>query len=282
MSAFEERADRVWVSRRPQLDLNVTVIAGSEGVLVVDTGCCEPCARDLVADVRALGAGPVRVVVNTHAHYDHTYGNGVMAAAFPGVEIVAHENAVSELAATPARLRSGAEGDLGPCSDDILAVDPLLPTTTFSSVHVVDLGGRTVELVHPGPAHTSGDLVAVLREAATDVLVVGDLMEATPCWGDDSFPLAWPAALDLVAGLVSADTVVVPGHGPLMSAPDVADQHQVVAAVAQQIADLAVSGVPLDQATDRGVWPVPSDRLGHAVARGWHQLPRGSKRLPMA
>lgn len=286
MGLFEQVQHRVWVSQRASLDVNVTVIGGADGVILLDTDATPELGRALVHDLEALAAGPLLAVVNTHAHYDHSYGNAAFRQAHPTVPIIAHDRAATELAATPERLRTGSEGDLGELTDTLLGLTPTLPDTTFSSVHVVDLGGRRVELLHPGPAHTGGDLVAICQDptpgAEADVIVVGDLMERVPAWGEDSFPLAWPGALDLIAGLVSERTVLVPGHGPVMGPADVADQHQVLAAVAQQISDLAFAGVPPEQAEARGTWPVPVEQLAHAVARGYAQLPRGSRRLPMA
>lgn len=283
MGFFEQHQDRVWVSRRAAFDLNVTVIGGRDGVVVIDTDATPALGHDLVADVERLGAGEVVAVVNTHAHFDHCYGNAAFRRAFGSVPIHAHEDAVAELAGTPARLASGAEGDLGPLRSEILAVTPVLPDHVFSSVAVIDLGDRVIELVHPGPAHTSADLVAVVREADVDLLVAGDLVEQPfPQWGDDSFPLGWPGALDLVHGLVGPDTLVVPGHGPLVDAAFVRDSHDLQATVAQQVADLAAAGVPESEAVARGHWPVPAEQVASAVTRAWAQLPRASKRLPMA
>lgn len=283
MGFFEQHRDRVWVSRRDSFDLNVTVIGGRDGVVVIDTDATPALGRALLDDIERLDAGDVRAVVNTHAHFDHCYGNAAFRTAFPDVPIHAHQDAVDELATTAARLARGAEGDLGPLQAEILAVTPVLPDEWFSSVAVIDLGDRVVELVHPGPAHTAGDLVAVVREADVDVLVAGDLVESPyPQWGDDSFPLGWPGALDLVQGLVGPHTLVVPGHGPLADAGFVRDSHDLQAAVAQQIVDLAGAGVPQSEALARGVWPVPTEHLAAAVGRAWSQLPRASRGLPMA
>ena len=100
-----------------------------------------------------------------------------------------------------------------PRRDEILATTLRLPTRTFSSAVQLDLGDRAVELIHPGRGHTAGDLVVRVPDA--DVLLGGDLVEESdpPFIGDDSWPLEWPLTLDLVLGLMTDATVVVPGHG---------------------------------------------------------------------
>jgi hypothetical protein len=91
----------------------------------------------------------------------------------------------------------------------------------------------------------------------------------------------WPLSLDIVLGLTTQATVVVPGHGAPVDRGFVETQRNQVGIVAETIRDLAGRGVPLDQALDTGEWPWPSERLGAAVARGYEQLPRSQKRLPL-
>lgn len=256
-------AQRVWVARYPQWDVNVTLVGGDRGLLVVDTHGSAEHAREVVDDVRRLGAGEVTGIVNTHWHFDHTYGNGTFRTAYGEVPIVAHETAAEELAAW-------GDGDV-----------VVLPDRTFSSAIVLDLGDRQVELVHPGRGHTGGDLV--LRVPDADVLLTGDLVEesAPPSFGSDSWPMDWPLALDVVLGLTTPATVVVPGHGAPVDRAFVEEQRNTVGIVAETIRDLAARGVPVDQALAAGDWPWPRERLADAVRRGYEQLPRSQKRLPL-
>lgn len=260
---FTEVAQRVWVARYPQWDVNVTLVGGDLGLLVVDTHGSDGAAREVVEDVRRLGAGEVTGIVNTHWHFDHTYGNGTFRTAYGAVPVVAHETAAEELAEW---------------GDPEVAVPP---DRTFSSAIVLDLGDRQVELVHPGRGHTGGDLV--LRVPDADVLLAGDLVEesAPPSFGTDSWPMDWPLALDVVLGLTTPDTVVVPGHGAPVDRAFVEEQRNTVGIVAETIRDLAARGVPVDQALEAGDWPWPRERLADAVRRGYAQLPRSQKRLPL-
>ena len=107
------------------------------------------------------------------------------------------------------------------------------------------------------------------------------MRDGVPGLGADSYPLDWPATLDLVLELVGPSTVVVPGHGAPVGRTFVHDQRMALGVVAETIRDLAGRGVPLEQAIDAGEWPYPRERLGDAVARGYEQLPRSQKRLPL-
>jgi glyoxylase-like metal-dependent hydrolase (beta-lactamase superfamily II) len=285
MSVFSEVADRVWVARYEWFDVNVSVVAGAAGLLVVDTNASERAARAVLADLRRLSTAPLVAAVNTHVHFDHTFGNGVFAAE--GAQVVAHEEAAAALRAHAADIRAQAtaEADEDERYAELVATEELVPTRTFSSALTLDLGDRVVELVHPGRGHTSGDLVVRVPEA--DVVLAGDLVEESaarqgvPGFGSDSWPMEWPTTLDLVLSLVGPDTVVVPGHGAPVGRDFVQEQRAALGVVAETIRDLAGRGVPLDQALEVGDWPYPREELAHAVRRGYEHLPRAQKRLPL-
>ena len=80
VTGFNEVADRVWVARYPWLDVNVSVVAGEAGLLVLDTQASAALAREVVADLRRVSSLPVLLAVNSHEHWDHTFGNGVLQA----------------------------------------------------------------------------------------------------------------------------------------------------------------------------------------------------------
>ncbi|MDT9595217.1 MBL fold metallo-hydrolase [Nocardioides zeae] len=286
-TTFVEVADRVWVARHEWYDVNVTLVAGGEGALLVDTLASEHAAAGLRDEVRrVLGTTPLVAVVDTHEHHDHVLGNATLLDAWPDALLVGHEEAARRIPEVlPAQLaRAVADGH--PRAEEMAASRVLAPTTTFSLAHAVQLGDRLVEVVHPGRGHTGGDVV--LRVADADVVVAGDLVEAAddpgaavPAYGDDSFPLEWPATVETVLGLVTPTTRVVPGHGPVVDRSFVLDQHGSLAALAAQVVDLAATGVGPDEATAAGTWPFPVERLGAAVARGYAALPPGARRLPL-
>lgn len=162
-------------------------------------------------------AAPIRSVVNTHANGDHCYGNQLVADA----EIVASASAAEEMAEVPPAMLAALNADQGDVGRlfrrffgafDFEGITPTPPTRTFEGRLDLEVGGRAVELIEVGPAHTRGDVLAHLpRERVVftgDILFVG----GTPiAWAG---PLAnWIAACDLILGL-DVD-VVVPGHGPV-------------------------------------------------------------------
>jgi glyoxylase-like metal-dependent hydrolase (beta-lactamase superfamily II) len=283
VTEFVEVADRVWVARQEWYDLNVCLVRGSGGLLVIDTQASARAARAIVDDVRALGIGEVTAVVNTHEHFDHTFGNGAFRAAYGAIPIHAHEVAAEQTVGAGERIKElFAEEHDDPHRADVLETEIVVADHTFSSVRVLDLGDRQVELAHPGRGHTAGD--AVLRVPDADVVLAGDLVEESgpPGFGTDCHPLDWPGTLDVVLNLVTRDTVVVPGHGALVDRDFVEQQRQDIAITAQTVRDLAAAGVPVDRALDEGEWPFAKEALTNAVTRGYAQLPPGGRALPLA
>lgn len=285
---FVEVADRVWVARYDWFDVNVTLVGGADGLLVVDTHASGRAARAVVDDVRRLGAGEVLAVVNTHEHFDHTFGNAAFRAAYGVVPIHAHEVAADRTVRAGERVKALYDEDDNrddPHREEVQATEIMPADTTFSSAVALDLGDRQVELVHPGRGHTAGDLV--VRVPDGDVLLAGDLVEEStarqgvPGFGEDCYPLEWPLSLDIVLGLTTAASVVVPGHGAPVGRDFVEEQRNAIGVVAETIRDLATRGVPVADALDAAEWPYPREELAGAVRRGYEHLPRSQKRLPL-
>ena len=270
---WTEVGDRCWVRRYAEWDVNVGVVAGSDGVLVVDTRGTREQGEALRDHVRRLVPGvEVRWVVNTHQHFDHTFGN----IAFDDATIHAHENAVAGLepAADRVRRRCREEDPDDPLNRQVIETPLRYPDATFSSVGTIDLGDRYVEMLYPGRGHTDGDVVVRLPDS--DVVFAGDLVEqsAPPWYGEDCFPLEWPGSLDVAIGVLTPRTRVVPGHGEVVDLDFVRDQSVDIAHVANTIGGLAYSGVPLESAAAQGDWPWDPERLEHAIRRGYeHAAP---------
>ena len=282
MAGFNEVADRVWVARYPWLDVNVTAVAGDKGLLVLDTQASAALAREVVADLRRVSSLPVLWAVNSHDHWDHTFGNCVMQTE--GAELICHETAAESLPEHAAEVRAAAADEDDPRWAEVAATEVVVPRRTFSSAISLDLGDRLVELVHPGRGHTGGDLVARVPDA--DVLLAGDLVEQTdrgdvPAFGTDCYPMEWPLTLDVVLGLTTAASVVVPGHGAVVDRDFVEVQRNDIGIVAETVRDLATRGVPVDEALAAAEWPYPREALANAVRRGYEHLPRSQKRLPL-
>jgi glyoxylase-like metal-dependent hydrolase (beta-lactamase superfamily II) len=116
------------------------------------------------------------------------------------------------------------------------------------------------------------------------VLLAGDLIEesAKPWIGLDSYPFEWPASLDLVFGLTTEATRVIPGHGVPVDRDFVDTQRDELVAIAETVRMLAAGGVPAERAVAEGEWPWESDdRIANAVQRGYAALPPGGRGLPV-
>ena len=289
---FNEVADRVWVARYEWFDVNVTVVGGADGLLAVDTHASDLAARGVIDEIRALGAGDVVGVVNTHEHFDHTFGNHAFRTAYGTIPIHAHETAAERTVPAGERIKGRYDAspvsgeDAEPHRDEVLATQIVPADRTFSSAVSLDLGDRLVELVHPGRGHTAGDLV--VRVPDCDTVLAGDLVEESaasegvPGFGTDCYPLEWPWTLDIVLGLTTSASVVVPGHGAVVDREFVEVQRNQIGLVAETIRELAGRGVTVEEALDQGEWPFPRGHLAHAVRRGYEQLSRSEKRLPLA
>ncbi len=209
---WAEVADRVFVRRHESMDLNVTVVVGAGACLVVDTRASERQGRDLADAVRTVTPHPW-VVVNSHHHFDHTFGNAVFRPA----QVWGHRRCAEQLATDGAAMRDRVADvyrrNGSPLADEIAAsrVDP--PDQLVDDLATLTVGGRPVQLRYLGRGHTDNDLVLTVPDA--DVLIAGDLVEegAPPQFGS-AYPLDWPGTLDALAELVTG--VVVPGHGAVV------------------------------------------------------------------
>jgi glyoxylase-like metal-dependent hydrolase (beta-lactamase superfamily II) len=284
---WDEVGDNCFRRRYRSFDLNIGVVRGSDGLLVVDTRADLRQADELLDELRAFDR-PVRWVVNSHWHFDHTFGNQwfaersrgeddrVSAAdVSPDLELWGHVDLPAKLLADEPELKASLRTHYGPeAGDEYDRVTLTPPDHLVETRHVLDIGDRGVELAHLGRGHTGNDLT--LTVLGSGVVFAGDLLEQSgpPAYGDDCFPLEWPATVTALLDLDPA--TVVPGHGDLMTAADAADQVGDIAVVAELIRELHAVGVGVDdalvEAGDR--WPFPPAQLGDAVRRAYAALDR--------
>ena len=280
---WDEVGDGCFRRRYQSFDLNIGVVRGSDALLVVDTRADLRQADKLLDDLRAFGR-PVRWVVNSHWHFDHVFGNqrfverargetrhGVDVSA--DLQLWGHADVPAMLLDNEDELRASLRSRYGDAAGDEYDRVSLTPPDHLVTDRVVlDLGDRGVELSHLGRGHTGNDLVVSVPDV--DIVFAGDLLEESgpPAYGDDSFPLHWPATADALVG--TGATTFVPGHGDVMSASSAAQQAQAMTNVAALIRELHAAGVPaadaLAEAGDR--WPFPVDALAVAVQRGYESL----------
>jgi glyoxylase-like metal-dependent hydrolase (beta-lactamase superfamily II) len=267
---FVEVAARVYVLRYPVLDVNVTLVVGDGAALLVDTLSTEDQAGELRDAVRRVTAAPLRVV-NTHHHFDHCFGNAVLADA--DTEVWAAAEAARLLRERGEALRREWYAEWAPTHPDLadgLAAARLRPPD--HTVHVestVDIGGRPVVLRHLGRGHTAGDLVVHVPDA--DAVVAGDLVEegGPPMFGD-AYPLDWPATVAALLALTGAGTAVVPGHGAVVDRAFVQAQHAELTALEWLIRDGHADRRP--QADVVAKAPFGPQIAAVAVARGYAEL----------
>jgi glyoxylase-like metal-dependent hydrolase (beta-lactamase superfamily II) len=275
--SWREVADRVFVRRHESVDLNVGLVVGDGGCLVIDTRMSLREARDLAAAVRTVTPHPW-AVVNTHAHFDHYFGNAAFRPApIWGLdrcaEIIREYGEVHR--AGVIRQVQAAESITGEQRAAYLAdlaevrIDP--PDRTFAGATTLQVGGRTVHLRHLGRGHTDGDIVVEVPDAG--VLFAGDLVEegGPPGFGD-SFPLDWPSTVDNLRPHVRGP--VVPGHGDVVDLPYVDHQAAELARAAAAAREAFAAGRSIDEAwpeVARRV-PYPEDRAREVLRRAYRQL----------
>ena len=277
---WDEVGANVFRKRFDPCDVSVTAVVGSSGVAVVDTRCSLSEAREVKEQLRRLTSAPVRWVVNTHAHFDHCWGNAEFVAPrlAPPARIWGHQSLVARLDPADPQLVACREELLaeGPeWADKLADLDYVAPTELVHKQASIDLGDRALELRFLGRGHTDGDLWIVVADGgASAIVLAGDLVEESgpPAFGSDSFPLDWADTLSRGLELVGPNTVVVPGHGAAVDVEFVHTQRAAIDAVAQEIRRLHAAGIPVDHALDEGSWEFPATVLRSAVARGYADL----------
>jgi glyoxylase-like metal-dependent hydrolase (beta-lactamase superfamily II) len=224
---------------------NTLVVIGGRDVLVVDSCYMPSSAQEDIAQIRRWTSLPVRYLVNTHWHYDHTMGNGAYAAAFPGLTVVAHTQTARNMAGYnpqwfdryPKRtaafremLRTGQDEagkplDEGrrkemertlpgrePVAREFAAVVDRLPDVTFEREIALDLGGRVVKVMHLGRGNTAGDAIVFLP--AEKIVATGDLLVSPVPYLGGGYPTEFPATLRALRQVDAA--TIVPGHGEIL------------------------------------------------------------------
>ena len=255
-ASVEEVGDGVFAYIQPDgswMINNTGFLVGRDGVSAIDACSTERRTRHLLSAIGRVTAAPVRTLVNTHHHPDHTAGNGL----FEGATIVAHDNAREEMRTLGLPHNSGIWSDVD-YGDLTLA----LPFLTFPDRLTLWTDELRCELLFAGgPAHTTNDVVAWLPEQS--VLFAGDLLFN----GGTPFLISGSVlgAIDVLEGFVRplGARTIVPGHGPV-AGPELVDE---VLGYLRFVHDLAGRGrdaglSPLDLAreTDLGQYAEWTDR----------------------
>jgi glyoxylase-like metal-dependent hydrolase (beta-lactamase superfamily II) len=215
---------------------NVVVLHGADGLIVVDTFVAPAWPR---LEESLKGLGPVKFVINTHWHFDHTDNNAPLHAG--GATVVAHEN-------TKRRMSE-------PQHIAILDLDfppspaAALPQRVFKDGYKLAANGERLEVAHVPPAHTDTDVIVRFEQA--NVLHAGDV------FFNGRYPLIDGSTGGRVDGMIEAcdrllhladgDTKIVPGHGPLATRADLVKYRDMLATAADRVRKLKASGKSLDE-----------------------------------
>ncbi|MGO4957132.1 MBL fold metallo-hydrolase [Luteococcus sp. Sow4_B9] len=256
--------DGIHVVQLQPASVNAGLIIGHSGVMLVDTGSSPSQGRELAASAAEVAGRPVTHVVVTHAHFDHFYG----LAGIPHVVSIGHENLLHHLDGTndpdvdPEVIRR----DLGFDVSELVG-----PTDPMGLIKAVDLGGRTVEIVHLGNGHSDSDLFVQVPDAR--VVFTGDMLEtsADPMVGPDSHVDTWPKAIDGVMSNAKSDTLFIPGHGPVATLEEVTKQRADISMLWATAEDCVKKGLTIEDVVadlngPREVeWPFAPQTVGNAL-----------------
>jgi glyoxylase-like metal-dependent hydrolase (beta-lactamase superfamily II) len=230
--------------------------------------------------LRTISDKPVRHLINTHWHGDHTLGNARWAEVFPGLEIIGHvktreamsgpamnyvQEYIRDLPAfaeqldksvqtgkrsdgtslTPEQIERNRRfaGDVRAYVTALVASKIMPPTRTITDKLTLELDGKKIELIFPGEGHTDGDLVVWLPEQK--ILIGGDLVGSPIPFGTASYPKHWAADLDQIVAL--KPRLIAPGHGPVQrDLTYVRQLHDLLARIAGQAEKAAAEKVTFE------------------------------------
>jgi glyoxylase-like metal-dependent hydrolase (beta-lactamase superfamily II) len=219
---------------------NIAVSIGEQGVLIVDDQypAIVPKIRDAI---RALGGGDVDFVINTHWHFDHTNGNPLLTTT--GSWVVSQANSRQMMLAdriinlVNVRVKQPASPPEG------------LPVITYDDRLVFHFNDQQIELLHFGPAHTTGDTAVVFR--GSNAVHMGDIFSN---WGYPFIDADSGGGLDGVVAFgeailneINESTIVIPGHGQVATYTDLEEYVSMLKAIRDRLAVLIADGATLDE-----------------------------------
>lgn len=205
---------------------NVIIVPAADGVLIIDDQIPST-FEETMEGVRAVSAAPVRYVIDTHWHLDHSGGNAVFAKT--GATVIAQREV---------RTRRSTEQFLAAYNRKVPAGSPeSLPSIVYDDALELHVGGETVSLIHAPHAHTDGDSIVRMQQA--NVIAMGDI------FFNGIFPFidrssegsvqGMIAAVDLALGMADEQTRIVPAHGPVATRADLKRYRDMLVAVTDKV-----------------------------------------------
>jgi glyoxylase-like metal-dependent hydrolase (beta-lactamase superfamily II) len=217
---------------------NIGLSVGKDGAYVIDDQYA-PLSERILATIRSITPAPVRFVVNTHWHGDHTGGNESIGKT--GALLVAHENVRRRMSTEQFMAVLGRKVEPSP--------EAALPILTFTDAVTFHWNDDEIRVHHVAPAHTDGD--SIIHFVKADVVHMGDVLT------NGSYPFidtssggridGYIAAADQVLAGVDEKTRIIPGHGPLATKADLQAFRDMLKTVRDRIAKLKAEGKTRDQ-----------------------------------
>jgi glyoxylase-like metal-dependent hydrolase (beta-lactamase superfamily II) len=221
---------------------NIIVSIGSNGTLIVD-GQFPQMVPKYKAKIGELGGGKIDFVINTHWHFDHSDGNTVLGPE--GTWIVANENSRQML------LKNNVINLVTAKREQPKYPETALPVITYDNAMRFHFNGESIDLLHYGPAHTTGDTAVVFRTHKT--VHMGDV------YNNAGYPFIDADNGGSLNGVIEfsskvlqqtdADYIVVPGHGPVAKYQDLVDYVAMLTTIRDRMKALIASGATLQQVT---------------------------------
>jgi cyclase len=256
-------ADGIYALKAVGMNMGtIGVLAGNDGVLLVDSQFAAMHQKVMDA-LTKISNQPVRFVINTHFHGDHTDGNALMGKA--GAVIVAHETVWKRLSA------GGTNPNSPPTPREAL------PVVTYSDNMTLHFNGEEIYLFHPVQSHSDGDTVVYFRHA--NVMHVGDLTffeGFSPPNLPGGFSInGFVTAMEQIMKVANPDTKIITGHrGPVMTVKDLQQQHDMVVVIRDRVMGAIRAGKTVDEVvaskpiadfeeTEKG--GIPADQFVKAV-----------------
>jgi glyoxylase-like metal-dependent hydrolase (beta-lactamase superfamily II) len=211
---------------------NVGLSVGEDGVIMIDDQFA-PLTEKLLAAIRTLSNEPIRFVINTHIHGDHTGGNENLGNL--GIDIMAHDN-------VRVRLAKGVNN--GPP-----APAAALPVVTYGDTMSLHLNGEDIDVIKVPAAHTDGDSYIHFKNA--NVIHLGDVFRTTGYplvdFGNGGTVKGTLEALQIAIDLAGPDTKLIPGHGVVSNRDALIEFRDMIVEVQRRVSDLIRQGMTLEQ-----------------------------------
>ncbi|HZP89333.1 MAG TPA: MBL fold metallo-hydrolase [Burkholderiales bacterium] len=289
---------------RYKVNSNAAVILTNDGVVVVDSHSKPSAALALYRQIQAITRQPIRAIVNTHFHWDHWQGNHAYVERFPDIEIIASRRTLENLTrpdagaggipyvekqlttvakeieqlrkeasrTTDATKKARLQSNLLQAQDyleELRQFKPALPTRTVADTLSLNAGGREIELMVLGRAHTDGDLFIYLPKEK--VVATGDALIDWMPYLNDGYPQDWVRTLDALEAFDFAR--IIPGHGDVAPREHLAFFRGYLSDLGAAVKQAAAEGAALEEMKH-----VLADRLAPKYEQAMSKYPMGQYR----